>query len=123
MRGWKTKAFVVALALCAPAIASAGWQDEATSFDQSRLARMDEARAKAMSEAGDIPAAREALGAPASGRSVAGSYRCRTIKPSARRRKPFSGVRLNASRKSTADPWYYFIANISPSKTSQWRWN
>jgi hypothetical protein len=80
MRGWKTKAFVVALALCAPAIASAGWQDQATSFDQNRLARLDESRAKGMSEAGDVKAAREALDAPASGRSVTGSYRCRTIK-------------------------------------------
>jgi hypothetical protein len=81
MRGWKTKAFVIALALCAPAIASAGWQDEATSYDQARLARIDEARAKGLDEAGDVAAeARGALNAPASGRSVAGAWRCRTIK-------------------------------------------
>jgi hypothetical protein len=80
MRGWKTKAFLVALALCAPAIASAGWHEEASSFDQGRLARIDEARAKGLSEAGDVPAAREALDAQASSGSVAGAYRCRTIK-------------------------------------------
>src|SRR3569832_809798 len=61
MRGWKTKAFVVALALCTPAIASAGWQDVASSFDQRRLARLDASRATAMSEVGDVAAARAAL--------------------------------------------------------------
>ena len=67
-------------ALCAPAIASAGWQDQASSFDQGRLARLAEARARGMSEAGDVPAAREALDAQASGGSVTGAWRCRTIK-------------------------------------------
>jgi len=80
MRGWTTKAFLVALALCVPAFASAGWQDQASSFDQGRLARIDEARARGMSEAGDVPAAREALDAQASGGSVTGAWRCRTIK-------------------------------------------
>jgi hypothetical protein len=80
MGGWTTKAFLVAFALCVPAFASAGWQDEATSFDQGRLARMDEARARGMSEAGDVPAAQEALDGAASGGSVTGAWRCRTIK-------------------------------------------
>jgi hypothetical protein len=80
MRGWTTRALLIALTLCVPAFASAGWQDEATSYDQGRLARIDEARAKGMAEAGDVPAAGEALGAQSSGGSVTGAWRCRTIK-------------------------------------------
>jgi hypothetical protein len=80
MRGRTIKAFLVALALCVPAVATAGWQDHANSFDQGRLARIGEARAKGMSEAGDVPAAQNALAAAPTGRPVTGAWRCRTIK-------------------------------------------
>jgi hypothetical protein len=72
------KAIVIASAILAPVAAQAGWQDEATAFDQSRLARLEEARSQAMAEAGG--AASDVLNAPASGGSLAGSWRCRTIK-------------------------------------------
>ena len=82
-------AFVAsAFALCATA-ASAGWQDQATPFDQHRLASLDEAKQKGLSEAqggtgsGDAGAIRSALEptghAPGAG-EIAGSWRCRTIK-------------------------------------------
>ncbi len=77
-----------ALALSATA-ASAGWQDVASQYDQQRLARLGEAKEKALSEAhagagtGDASAIASALG-PAShapsGNEILGSWRCRTIK-------------------------------------------
>ncbi len=79
---------LVAIALTATA-ASAGWQDVATSFDQQRLARLGEAKQKALAEAhagggaGDAAAIDGALGpeshAPSAG-EVVGGWRCRTIK-------------------------------------------
>jgi hypothetical protein len=72
------KAILIASAVLVPVAAQAGWQDEATSFDQSRLARLDEARSQAMAEAGG--AGQDVLSAPASGGSITGSWRCRTIK-------------------------------------------
>ena len=72
------KAILIASAILVPVAAQAGWQDEATSYDQSRLARLDEARSQAMAEAGG--AGRDVLNAPAGGSSLTGSWRCRTIK-------------------------------------------
>jgi hypothetical protein len=63
-----------------------GWQDQASSFDANRLARLDEARAKGLSEAqagrdiGLVRAVLDAEARPASGRELAGDWRCRTIK-------------------------------------------
>jgi hypothetical protein len=74
------EALTVALALAAPVAAHAGWRDEASAFDQNRLARLDEARAKGLAEAGDPGAAHEALDAAPVGSSVTGTWRCRTIK-------------------------------------------
>ena len=71
-------AILVAVAVLMPAAAEAGWQDEATSFDQSRLARLGDARSQAMAEGGG--AGQEVLNAPTSGGSLTGSWRCRTIK-------------------------------------------
>jgi hypothetical protein len=69
--------------------ASAGWQDVASQFDQQRLARLGEAKQKALAEAhggagtGDASAIDAALG-PASHAAapdeVLGAWRCRTIK-------------------------------------------
>ena len=69
--------------------ASAGWQDVASQYDQQRLARLGEAKEKALAEAhagtgsGDASAIASALGpashAPSGGELV-GSWRCRTIK-------------------------------------------
>ena len=78
MRRRTLETFLIALALVAPAAAEAGWRDEASAFDQNRLARLDEARAKGLAEAGG--AASEVLNAPVTGGSVTGDWRCRTIK-------------------------------------------
>jgi len=77
-----------ALALATTA-ASAGWQDVATPFDQQRLARLEEAKQKALSEAhggagaGDASAIESAIGPashePSRGELI-GGWRCRTIK-------------------------------------------
>jgi len=72
------EALLVAAAILIPAAAQAGWQDEATSFDQSRLARIDEARSRGLSESGG--AAQDVLNSPATGGALAGNWRCRTIK-------------------------------------------
>ncbi len=79
---------LIILALSATA-ASAGWQDVASPFDQQRLARLGEAKEKALAEAhagtgsGDASAIDAALG-PAShavsGNELLGAWRCRTIK-------------------------------------------
>jgi hypothetical protein len=77
-----------ALLLTATA-ASAGWQDQATPFDQHRLSLLGESKQKGLAEAqagggsGDASAIRAALEpashAPSPG-EIAGSWRCRTIK-------------------------------------------
>ncbi|HXC57021.1 MAG TPA: DUF4893 domain-containing protein [Rhizomicrobium sp.] len=83
------------LALAAAALmftataASAGWQDQASAFDQKRLAALAEAKQKGLAEAqagsgtGDASAIRSALEpashAPSPG-EIAGAWRCRTIK-------------------------------------------
>ena len=72
------EAALIASALLAPAAAQAGWRDQASTFDQNRLAHIDEARARAMSESGG--AAAEVLSAPVTGGAVTGSWRCRTLK-------------------------------------------
>lgn len=88
MRKAITLILATGLALCATA-AQAGWQDVASQFDQQRLARIDESRSKAMSEAqggasasdvSTIHAVMDARGEPASVSSLPGNYRCRTIK-------------------------------------------
>jgi len=71
-------AILIAAAILTPVAAQAGWQDEASSFDQSRLARLDEARSRGLAESGG--AAQDVLSAPATGGSLVGNYRCRTIK-------------------------------------------
>ncbi|HEY0105194.1 MAG TPA: DUF4893 domain-containing protein [Rhizomicrobium sp.] len=78
-----------AFAVLSATAASAGWQDVASQYDQQRLARLDEAKQKALSEAhagagsGDAAAIDSALGpashAPSGGELI-GSWRCRTIK-------------------------------------------
>lgn len=81
MRGRTVEAFLIGLAaLSVPVAASADWRGIASEFDQARLSRLDEARQQGMAEAGDIGAVREAMGAPVTGGSVEGDWRCRTIK-------------------------------------------
>ena len=66
--------------------AQAGWQDEASSYDQGRLAKIEEARAKGLAEAGAGPdmavihAVLDPAPQTASPDSLVGSWRCRTIK-------------------------------------------
>jgi hypothetical protein len=74
------KAILIAAAFLVPVTAQAGWRDEASSFDQSRLARLDEARSQALSESGNNGAAHEALDPAPAGGSLVGTWRCRTIK-------------------------------------------
>jgi uncharacterized protein DUF4893 len=79
MGGRTLKAVLAAAAFLVPVAAQADWHDHATAFDQRRLARLDEARDRALAEAGD--AAREAFAAPSVSRgSLAGTWRCRTVK-------------------------------------------
>lgn len=77
--------FVAALMMLSSA-AQAGWQEDATPFDQNRLAKLDEARAKGLAEAqaGPDMATIHAVLDPApeaiSEGALAGHWRCRTIK-------------------------------------------
>ena len=85
---FKASLFSLGLALCVSS-AQAGWQDQASAFDQKRLASLGEAKQKALAEAqagtgfGDIGAIRSALEtashAPSPG-EISGSWRCRMIK-------------------------------------------
>ncbi|HEX3666623.1 MAG TPA: DUF4893 domain-containing protein [Rhizomicrobium sp.] len=83
---WSKIGVAAFAALCATSSAMASWQDEASSFDTSRLARIDEARAKGLSEAQagrDIGLIRSVLDAqvrPASARELEGNWQCRTIR-------------------------------------------
>ena len=87
MRARMLRFSLLAAALAAFASAAqAGWQDEATPFDASRLARLDEARAKGLSEAQAGPdfATISAVLQPApqavSESAIVGNWRCRTLK-------------------------------------------
>ncbi|MBV9332025.1 MAG: DUF4893 domain-containing protein [Alphaproteobacteria bacterium] len=79
-------AVLAAAGFAAPA--AAGWQEHASTHDADRLARLSEAKSKALEEAESAPArdraivhevfARHAHGVSAA--SLAGSWHCRTIK-------------------------------------------
>ncbi|MGB8363367.1 MAG: DUF4893 domain-containing protein [Rhizomicrobium sp.] len=66
--------------------AEAGWQDEASPYDVNRLAKLGEARAKALDEAqagADLPTIHAVLDPapqPVSADALMGAWRCRTIK-------------------------------------------
>jgi hypothetical protein len=69
--------------------AFAGWREEASAADQARFAKLDEARAKAIGEAGrgasphDLAVIDSVLHAqvvPANAAALKGDWRCRTIK-------------------------------------------
>lgn len=66
--------------------AQAGWQDDASPYDVNRLSKLDEAKAKGLSEAqagGDMTTIRAVLDPSPQGVSAAvlmGGWRCRTIK-------------------------------------------
>jgi hypothetical protein len=90
---WRTKtleASLIALGLAlAPVAARAGWQDEASTFDAGRLAKLSESKAKGLSEAehgapqSDVAIIHAVLDAPpqsATAGSLEGGWRCRTIK-------------------------------------------
>jgi len=88
MRMLKTVLCAATLA-CATTAAQAGWQDTASQFDQERLGRLDEARAKALGEAqagasqADLSIIHAALNPAAQSTSVSsllGNWQCRTIK-------------------------------------------
>jgi hypothetical protein len=77
---------LIAAAVLATSAAQAGWQDQVSATDANRLAKLDEAKAKALSEAsggGDMGTIHEVLDPQAvsvSGDALKGSWRCRTIK-------------------------------------------
>ena len=86
---WLKVVLVAASAALFATAAVAGWQDTASQFDQQRLARLDEARTKAMGEVGHdanpgdlatIHAVIDPAGEPASADALIGNWRCRTIK-------------------------------------------
>jgi len=75
---------LVALSLLATPALAAGWQDVASPYDQQRLAKLPESRAKGISEAqtgNDMAVVHDVLD-PAAGSAgnVEGSWRCRIIK-------------------------------------------
>ena len=88
MRRLKVVLVAAGAALFATA-AVAGWQDTASQFDQQRLARLDEARTKALGEAehgasaGDLAIIHAVMSPQAQATNVEallGTWRCRTIK-------------------------------------------
>ncbi|MBV8977579.1 MAG: DUF4893 domain-containing protein [Alphaproteobacteria bacterium] len=80
MGGATLRLLTIACAVFAGLPARAGWREAASTHDQNRLARLEEARDRALGEAGDAGPARAVLASPASGADVFGSWRCRTIK-------------------------------------------
>jgi hypothetical protein len=86
MRRFSGFAFAAFAALFTVSSASAAWQDHASSFDANRLARLDEARAKGLSEAqagrdiGLIHTVLDMEARPSSARALEGNWRCRSIK-------------------------------------------
>jgi hypothetical protein len=84
MRGLKLGVSLFVLSLLAANAAEAGWRDVASQYDQQRLAKIDEARAKGLSEAqsgsdrGAIHGALDTAGVAING--IEGGWRCRTIK-------------------------------------------
>lgn len=89
MHGRKYRFLVAAVgvaAIGAGAAAQAGWEDRVSSYDAGRLARLGEAREKALAEADagrDVRLVRALLGAqarPASEGWLRGDWHCRTIK-------------------------------------------
>ena len=75
------EALAVTLALMAPVAAHAGWRDVASSYDQGRLARLDQARSEGMADSGGMPGVQETMSAAVvSPGGLSGHYRCRTIK-------------------------------------------
>ncbi len=85
MRMGKT-ALLIAGALLAATAAQADWQSHISPYDADRLAKLEEAKAKALSEAasgpdlGIIHAVLDPQGVSVSAQALRGSWRCRTIK-------------------------------------------
>ncbi len=85
MRMGKTS-LLIATSLLAATAAQAGWQDRVSPYDANRLARLEEAKQKALSEAsagpdmGTIHAVLDPQGISVSADALKGSWRCRTIK-------------------------------------------
>jgi hypothetical protein len=63
-----------------PAAAQAGWQDEVSAFDRTRLSRLAESREQGLAESAGNAAAQHVLGAAETGGKVTGLWHCRTIK-------------------------------------------
>jgi hypothetical protein len=104
--------------------AFAGWQEQATAADQQRLARLEEARARAMSEAqsgGDMGAINQALGSPSQGAGAgefSGTWRCRQLKLGGA--TPSIVYKWFTCRISSRGGHLYFAKITGTQKTQGW---
>lgn len=104
--------------------AFAGWQEQATAADQQRLARLEEARTQAMSEAQsgrDMGPINQALGAPsrsASAGAFSGTWRCRQLKLGGA--TPSIVYKWFTCRVSHRDGHLYFQKVSGTLKTQGW---
>jgi hypothetical protein len=87
LRTWFLRtSFLTAALVIAAASAEAGWQDDASPFDANRLAKLDEAKAKGLSEAqagpdmATIHTVLDPEPQSVSSAALTGNWRCRTIK-------------------------------------------
>jgi len=77
---------LIAAALLTTTAAEAGWQDQVSRYDASRLAKLEEAKSQALSEAaagpdmGTIHGVLDLQAVSLSEGALRGSWRCRTIK-------------------------------------------
>jgi len=87
MRAWKLSVLAFIALAATPALA--GWQDEATPRDVARMAGIDRARAKGLSDLDNAPVKGDAAsmraiaggeGGDISGGELLGGWRCRTIR-------------------------------------------
>ena len=82
----RTALIVAAIAALTATAAQAGWRETASAFDQDRIAKLEESKAKALGEAaagpdmGAIRAVLDPAPTPTSEGALTGSWRCRTIK-------------------------------------------
>jgi hypothetical protein len=86
MRALAIGALLISAFVFGASAAWAGWQDDASAYDQNRLSKLEEAKAKALSEASAGPdmatihAVLDPAAESASAGALAGNWRCRTIK-------------------------------------------
>ena len=86
MRALTMGALAISVTLAGASAAVADWREDASPFDQHRLASLDESKAKGLSEAsagrdiGLIHAVLDPAAGPAPPGALIGNWHCRTIK-------------------------------------------